>query len=174
MPTPSRFDRDLEIEVKESEPVSRFERIDSEIRLVDRKVIEGSTLIVKSKEGRVIVSLQPEKVEGSYPSFRIGLQSIGEKLNGDSFDSDIPGECRASDPLDKELLSGFILYLTQSGVGVQAVWSKNLPNREYKVQGKDHLAYRKGIRKARATTILEAAEKALEAMVEIEEGSLLI
>lgn len=176
MPDPSRFERDIDVtDAPEGPVVSRFERLDREVDLVDKALLDGSTLEVKAENNRILLSLEPNGISGKYPTLEVGLISIGEALNGDPLE-DVEGESPGLDPVDQELLRGTTLTVSGLGKRLIAVWKRVLPERAYKHKGVTHRVHRTGTRTASGLLAIKSrgvAKEALEANEEVAEGSIL-
>jgi hypothetical protein len=176
MPELTRFDHDIDIiDPSEGPVVSRFERLDREVDLIDRAILSGSTLEVRSDGTRIILALTPEGPSGKYPTLEVGLISLGEVLNGDPLE-DVEGGCPGIDPVDQELLKGSILTIKGLGERLIAVWKRTLPERTYQHKGLTHRVHRTGTRTAVAILSHKSrgvAKSALEATEVIAEGSIL-
>ncbi len=176
MPELSRFDHDIDIaEPAEGPVVSRFERLDREVDLVDKALLDGSTLEVTAADNRILLTLKPSGLSGKYPTFEVGLISLGEALNGDPLE-DVKGESPGLDPIDQELLKGTTLTVSGLGKRLIAVWKRVLPERTYKHKGVTHRVHRTGTRTAADSLSAKSrgvAKAALEAREEVVEGSIL-
>ena len=176
MPELTRFDHDIDILEPSTGPVvSRFERLDREIDLVDRAILGGSTLEVRAEEKRIILTLTPNGPSGKYPTIEVGLISLGEALNGDPLE-DVEGECPGIDPIDQELLKGSTLTIKGLGTRLIAVWKRILPERSYTHKKVVHRVHRTGTRTA--TGLLSSksrgvAKEALDVTEAVAEGSIL-
>jgi hypothetical protein len=176
MPDLTRFDHDIDIiDASEGPVVSRFERLDREVDLVDKAILGGSTLEVVAESNRIILALRPGGPSGKYPTLEVGLISLGEALNGDPLE-DVEGDCPGIDPVDQELLKGSTLTITGLGTRLMAVWKRKLPERTFQYKGKPHRVHRTGTRTAVGVLANKSrgiAKEALEATEEIAEGSIL-
>lgn len=176
MPELTRFDHDIDIIEPSAGPVvSRFERLDREVDLVDRAILSGSTLEVRAEAKRIILALTPNGPSGKYPTIEVGLISLGEALNGDPLE-DVEGECPGLDPIDQELLKGSTLTISGLGERLIAVWKRILPERTYRHKGVTHRVHRTGTRTATGALSHKSrgvAKSALEATEVIAEGSIL-
>jgi hypothetical protein len=176
MPELTRFDHDIDIIEPCTGPVvSRFERLDREVDLVDRAILSGSTLEVRAEGKRITLVLTPDGPAGKYPTIEVGLISLGEALNGDPLE-DVEGECPGLDPLDQELLKGSTLTIKGLGERLIAVWKRILPERTYQHKGVTHRVHRTGTRTATAELSHKSrgvAKEALEVTEAVAEGSIL-
>lgn len=176
MPELTRFDHDIDIiDLSNGPVVSRFDRLDREVDLVDRAILNGSTLEVRAEGTRIILALTPEGPSGKYPTIEVGLISLGEALNGDPLE-DVEGECPGIDPIDQELLKGSTLTIKGLRERLIAVWKRTLPERTYQHKGLIHRVHRTGTR----TSIAEVSHKSrgvakesLEVTEMVFEGSIL-
>jgi len=169
----NRFNRDLEVDDPSEVVLTRFQHLTRESDLVDARILAGGFLEASAEKNRIFVLLHSNFLSGRYPSFHIGLLSLGEALQGDPFESDVPGECSGIDPIDQALLGGSTLTVEKLGSRLQATWIRSLPYRTFKYEGKEHRVYRQGARKAKGTKIIETATVALQEKELVIEGSLL-
>lgn len=172
----TRFDHNIDIIEPAAGPViSRFERLDWEVDLVDRAILSGSTLEVRAEVRRLILALTPNGPSGKYPTNEIGWISLGEALNGGPLE-DVEGECPGLDPIDQELLNGSTLTISGLGERLIAVWKRILPERTYRHKGVVHRVHRTGTRTATAVLSHKSrgvAKEALEVIESVAEGSIL-
>ena len=176
MPDLTRFDHDIDIiEPAEGPIVSRFGRLDREVELVDKTILNGSTLEARAENKRIIVTLMPNGPAGKYPTLEIGLISLGESLNGDPLE-DVEGEAPGIDPVDQELLKGSTLTVMGLGQRLMAVWKRTLPERTYQHKGATHRVHRTGTRTATGQLSIKSmgvAKAALDVTEAVAEGSIL-
>jgi hypothetical protein len=176
MPELTRFDHDIDIIESSTGPVvSRFERLDREVDLVDRAILGGSTLEVRAEAKRITLALVPNGPSGTYPTLEVGLISLGEALNGEPLEK-VEGECPGLDPIDQELLKGSTLTIKGLGERLIAVWKRTLPERTYRHKNVVHRVYRTGTRTATSHLYQKSrvtAKEALEVAEVVAEGSIL-
>lgn len=186
MPDLSRFDRNLDIEDPTEVATSRFERLDQELTTVDGLVSIGMPLHAVAVDGRISISCGPNGLKGTYPTFRVGLLTLGEYLSQaipdlnefrrqdfPALETSVPGECPKEDPIDCSLIEGARLEVEASGGVLQATWTRRLPDKKYVANGRVHLAYQIGTRKARGSKVTEVALASLSATEVVIRGSLL-
>jgi len=166
---PNRFERELEV-WEPTEGTSRFERLDKGLPFVASVILQGKVLGAQAKEGRILVSL--EASHGLFPSFEMGVASLGEALLGEPL-ADVPGACSGVDPIDRFLLDGGKLAVHSLGNRLHALLVQDLAPRTFMDKGTEHEVYRKGTRKGQGDNVLAAVQEALGAHEDIMEGSLL-
>jgi hypothetical protein len=176
MPDPTRFEREIDIDEPAEGPiVSRFDRLDRESELVDQVILSGSTLIARAEEGRISISLQPKGPTGKYPSFEVGLMTLGEHLEGAPLEG-VEGEAPGVDLVDQELLKGVTLVIVGLGSRLMASWSRVLPERTFLHKGVSHRVYRTGVRTTTGVAAIRSigvAREALRAKENVSEGSIM-
>jgi hypothetical protein len=172
----TRFDHNIDIiEPAEGPIVSRFERLDREVELVDHKIMQGFTLEAIAENGRINVSLKPNGPSGKFPSLEIGLISLGEFLDGSPLE-DVEGEAPGIEPVDQELLKGATLTVQGLGQRLIAVWRRSLPERTFDHKGKTHRVHRTGTRTATSVVAIRTLGVAREALTmeeKVSEGTIL-
>jgi hypothetical protein len=176
----SRFDHDVEVEEPGGPSLSRYQHLDQEMALLNRRLKQGGTALeARAVDRRVEVSMGPKeaKVTGKFPTFQTALICLGEALGGDPLDQP-EGECPGIDPIDQALLEGAELRVTRVGVSnsgtcLKAVWKRKLEPRSFSHKGKQHKVYRIGSRTSIKAGVLEAAQRALMEEEYIHEGTVL-
>ena len=133
-------------------------------------ILQGQILGAQIKDGRVL--LQLDEVQGLFPSFEIGISSLGETLLGEPLE-DVPGVCQGVDPIDRFLLDGGRISVHALGSRLHALLVRDLAPRTFLDRGTEHKVYRKGTRKGQGGSVLAAVQDAREAQEGITEGSLL-
>lgn len=168
----SRFERDLDIPCVVVLPTSRFDRIANKDKLVDTAILEGSTLLVDGTREGVRATLNPSKLSGRFPGFRVALECLGEALETKNL-IEVEGDLTSDSQVDQALLEGKSLTVEKLGQDLIAIWEYPLPSRYFKFQGKSFEVYRRGRKTSKGTQVLEASQKALESEEKVIEGSVL-
>lgn len=167
----TRFDRELDV-WEPTQGTSRFERLDRGLGVVTKLVRDGAALSATCKEGRV--ALKMGSYEGSFPSLEIGVTSIGESVESDTWSVEsVPGACAGETPIDRFLVEGGSVQVGELGGRLHALLTRKLPERSFLDKNVTHRVYRKGIRKAVGDDLLGVVEAALGAQEEVLEGSLM-
>jgi hypothetical protein len=169
---PSRFERDLDLQTPVAQPTSRFDRIANKAKFVDVAILEGATLLVDGTREGVLITLNPNKLSGKYPSLGLALECFGEALETSTL-VEVEGDLTPNTQVDQALLEGKSLTVESHGTSLFATWAYSLPNRSFKFQGKPFEVYRRGRKVAKGSTVLEASQKALEAEEKVIEGSVI-
>lgn len=176
----SRFDHDVEVEEPGGPSLTRYQHLDQEMDLLNRRLKrEGMALEARAVDRRVEVSMGPKeaRVTGRFPTFQTALICLGEALDGEPLDQP-EGECPGIDPIDQALLEGAELRVTRVGVSdsgtcLMAVWKRKLEPRSFSHNGKEHKVYRISSRTSVNSGVLEAAQRALLEEEHIHEGTVL-
>jgi len=112
--------------------------------------------------------------EESFPSFEIGVSSIGEAVDSDTWAVEsVPGVCPGETPIDQYLLSGGSVRVEELGGRIHVVLLRSLGERTYVDKGVTHRVYRKGTQKAVGEDLFQTVAAALVAQEEVLEGSLM-
>lgn len=158
-----------------TEATTRFERFDQDLLILNSVIQErDAELTASAVGGRVQVRIG--KVSGFFPTFEIGLCTVGDLFKDGQEDAkveDVPGSCPGATDIDRFLLAGGQVSIKRLGTTFLAVLTRSLPNRVFKDRGEEHQVYRKEVRKARGEDYLGALGNALGAAPEVIEGSVM-
>ena len=167
----SRFDRDLDV-WEPTAGTSRFERLDRGLTIVTKLIRDGSAISATGRTGSIFIKMG--SYEGTFPSFEIGVTTIGEAIEVDTWPVEsLPGKCHGETPIDRFLVEGGKVEVTDLGGRLHATLARTLPERTFVDKKVSHRVYRKGIRKAVGENLLGVVEAALAAPEEVLEGSLM-
>lgn len=166
----SRFDREVDVPGPSTAP-NRFERLNRGFVKAAHYVMERHPLGAMAKDGRILV--RQGNYYGLFPSFEIGVSCIGDALFEEEPLEEVPGVCSGESDVDRFLLAGGKIAISDLGNTLYVLATRDLPNRAFEDEGTEHQVYRKGIRKARGTDLLQTVADALAAPEEVIEGSLM-
>lgn len=165
-----RFSRDVDITDLSPVTSNRFERIEKEASSVE-KALGTSALQAEVRDGQVHMRLGSLETRG--PTFNLGVVFLGEALQEDALVACSDKPLVLEGRLEGALSEGAKLLVEKLGPDFLASLARPLPERTFEDRGKQHRVYRRGLRKAKGSSLSEAITNAIEADEVVFEGSLL-